>query len=129
MPKLLFIDDDPIMRKLCKAYFTAKGHRIEVAGDGKEGLEKFSKDKYDLVITDLMMPNVHGFEVIDAIKKSKRGESTPVLLLTSDAKEPSLQRYDRQYAQDDTLTKPFDIPVLEKRINQLLQEYKDRTAE
>jgi DNA-binding response OmpR family regulator len=128
MHTMLMIDDDPIIRKICETYFTAKGFKVDVAEDGREGLQKFKSNggKYDVVITDLMMANVHGFQVIDVIKKSAVGNDTPVILLTADKNEPDLENYDRDMYQDDTLSKPFDLPILEKMVGNLLEEFADR---
>ena len=126
MPRLLVIDDDPIICQISRAYFTSKGYDVTTAMDGVEGLNKWKSEEYDLVITDLMMPNRHGYEVIDMIKLSARGAKTPVILLTADKSEPELEKYDRRQFQDDTLTKPFDMPMLEKMIKDLLAEFADR---
>lgn len=123
MGNLLVIDDDPTITQMCKAYFTVKGHSVSVAKDGREGLDKFKKGNFDLVITDLMMPEVHGFKVIDDIKMSDRGKKTAVILLSADKDEPDLKRYKRQEFQDETITKPFDIPALERMINRLLEHF------
>jgi len=120
MSRLLVIDDDPIVTQMCKAYLTAKGHQVTLAKDGGEGLKKFREAAFDLVITDLMMPTVHGFKVIDEIKGSIHGANTPIILLTADRNEPELQGYDRSKVQDATLTKPFDMPVLERLIKETL---------
>jgi len=119
MSRILVIDDDPVIRQMGKAYFTAKGHEVVTAVDGKDGINKYNSEEFDIVITDLMMPNVHGFEVIDYIKKKGRG--TPVILLTADRKEPTLDKYPRQAWEDDFITKPFDIPNLEKKVNEILK--------
>lgn len=126
MSHILVIDDDPIIRQITKAYLTAKGHAISVANDGKEGVRKFEQEDVDLVITDLMMPKMHGFEVVDAIKLSSKGLQTPVILLTADKDEPELAKYERRRFQDNTLNKPFDMPALDQMVNDLLQEFADR---
>lgn len=126
MARLLFIDDDPIILKIGKAYFSSKGHTVNTARDGREGVSKFKQNEYDMVVTDLMMPNVHGYQVIDEIKLSDKGRQTPIILLTADANEPELDQYERRSFQDDTVTKPFDMNVLEKAINDLFSEIEDR---
>ncbi|MBZ0270663.1 response regulator [bacterium] len=126
MAKILVIDDDPVIRQIGKSYFTAKGHSVTIAIDGKDGMDKFKGDAFDIVITDLMMPNMHGYEVIDAIRATRQGASLPILLLTADRKEPGLDKYPRRGFEDDHVAKPFDIPDLEKKINVLLAEGKDR---
>ncbi|MCB1153033.1 MAG: response regulator [Deltaproteobacteria bacterium] len=126
MSSILLIDDDPIIRKMGQSYFTAKGHSVMVAKDGREGLSHFKRHNFDLVITDLMMPDVHGFMVIDAVKGSSKGATTPVILLTADIKEPELQSYERKAFADEHVAKPFDIPTLEEKVNALLAEFGDR---
>lgn len=126
MSHLLVIDDDPIILRLCQTYFAAKGHQVTTATDGRDGVEKFEKGEFDLVITDLMMPYQHGFEVIDKIKLSARGAQTPVILLTADKKESELEKYERHRYEDDALTKPFDMYQLEKIIGDLLEEFAEK---
>ncbi|MDP8223950.1 MAG: response regulator [Candidatus Lernaella stagnicola] len=126
MSHLLFIDDDPIIRQICKVYFSSKGYTVTVAKGGMEGLAKFKNGEYDLIVTDLMMPNCHGFEVIDQIKQMPRGNNTPIILLSADINDPDMQAYERQAFQDDTLRKPFDMPDLEKKIVDLLDEFAAR---
>lgn len=126
MSRILFIDDDPVILQICSAYFGAKGHKITVARDGADGFKKFSIGGFDLVVTDLMMPNKHGYQLIDAIKHTANGEKTPIILLTADKDEPELEKYERHHFQDDTLSKPFDMPILDRKINDLLQEFAER---
>lgn len=126
MSRFLVIDDDPIILQICKAYFSAKGNYVDTAPNGNLGIKKFKQEKFDLVITDLMMSNGHGYQVIDEIKSTPRGRETPVLLLTADQNEPELDLYERRKFQDDTLTKPFDMPLLEKKIKDLIAEFASR---
>jgi two-component system response regulator VanR len=126
MSHFLVIDDDPIILKLCKTYFAAKGHQVTTAIDGRDGIQKFEKGDYDLVITDLMMPYQHGYEVIDKIKLSSRGAQMPIILLTADRNEPDLEKYERHRFEDDALTKPFDMYQLEKIIGDVLDEVANR---
>ena len=123
MSRFLIIDDDPIICQIFKSYFSSKGNYVETAKDGRDGVAKFKASKFDLVVTDLMMPVVHGFEVIDTIKSSFGGNDNPIpiILLTADKEEPNLKRYPRRHQQDDTLEKPFDMPDLEKKIKFLLK--------
>jgi len=129
MSRMLIIDDDPVIRKIVQAYFTAKGHNVISAKDGKDGIERFRQGEYDIVITDLMMPNVHGFKVIDYIKLTPKGKHIPVILLTADVKEPELDAYDRKAFEDAYVSKPFDIPILEAKVKRALKEFADRDTD
>ncbi|MCC6157959.1 MAG: response regulator [Deltaproteobacteria bacterium] len=126
MASMLVIDDDQIIRKMMQAFFTAKGFNVTVAKDGREGIEKFKVGTYDVVVTDLMMPDVHGYQVIDFIKGSKKGKTTPVVLLTADRNEPELDQYDRSGFEDDYLAKPFDMPILEGKVKSVIREFRER---
>ncbi len=125
--RFLIIDDDPVIRKIGQAYFTAKGHSVTTAKDGKEGVEKFKQGEWDVIITDLMMPIYHGFQVIDYIKSTPKGKKIPVILLTADIKEPELDKYERRAFEDDYVAKPFDVPVLEAKIARVLKEFATRS--
>ena len=126
MSKILIVDDDPIIRQLVKNYFTAKGHQVTAAVDGKDGIEKFKAGDFNLLIADLMMPVLHGYQLIDFVRNHVKGKSMPILLLTADRKEPVMETYDRRGYEDDYLAKPFDVPTLEKKVNELLAEAADR---
>ncbi len=125
MIKILIIDDDPMIRLITSQYFESLGHEVTDANNGKDGIELFQKGKFDIVITDLMMSKMHGFEVIDMIRSLPGGNDIPIILLTADKDEPELQHYIRKGIQDDTLVKPFDVPVLERMIDSLIRNSPD----
>jgi signal transduction histidine kinase len=104
---VLVIDDEADIRDLVAESLTSQGHQITVAAGGREGLARFAAGHYDMVVTDLSMPDLDGWEVARAIKSS-RGE-TPVLLLTgmADAMDPSAAML-----VDGILKKPFDLDDL-----------------
>jgi CheY-like chemotaxis protein len=120
MANLLIIDDDPTIRQIVGPYFKIKGYAVTTANNGVEGVEAFKTAFFDMVITDLMMPRMNGFEVIDHIKGSEKGAETPIILLTADKDDPELQKQQRAHFQDDTLAKPFDVPALERMVISLL---------
>jgi len=129
MSRMLVIDDDPSIVQMLRAYFTAKGHNVTVARGGKEGIAKYNSGVFDIVLTDLMMPDVIGFQVIDAVKTSKNGARTAVILVTADKDDPDVSSYKRLEEQDATVVKPFDIPALERKVNSLLKAYaRDNTG-
>ena len=122
MKNLLVIDDDPMILDIVKPFFEYKGYTVSTAPNGFEGLQKFKDAKFDLVITDLMMEPMHGFQVIDKIRESDQGADIPIILLSADKDEPDLKLYKRSHFQTDTLAKPFDVPVLERIVKTLLVE-------
>ena len=77
---VLVVDDDPTVRELIATYLTSDGHTVEVATSGREGLEKFQTDRYDIVMTDRAMPEMGGDQMAAAVKKL--APHKPVIMLT-----------------------------------------------
>ena len=80
-PAILLVDDDPEFRKAMKRLFEKSGYDIAIAADGNEALEALSDRAFDLIISDLRMPNLDGIELMGEI--TKRGLKTPIVFLTA----------------------------------------------
>jgi CheY-like chemotaxis protein len=104
---ILVIDDETDVRELVADALAARGHTITVASGGREGLARFETGRYDLVLTDLGMPDLNGWEVVRAVKAAR--SDVPVLLLTgwADAVEPADAR-----RVDGVIKKPFNLKHL-----------------
>src|SRR6187399_104309 len=87
--KILTIDDDPNFRKRVVDYFEDGGFEMFQAQDGSQGLEVFRKEKPDLVLTDLQMPVMDGFQVLETVVKESVG--TPVIVVSSSGSEGAIQ--------------------------------------
>ncbi len=121
-PFILVIEDDKDMRHFLKMILS-KNYHVESAIDGVDGWGKILSLFPDLVISDLMMPNKDGLELIQLIKDNEKTSHIPVILLTEkNAVESKLQAY--QYGADDYITKPFSPILLEARVENLLQQRK-----
>lgn len=83
MPKVLIIEDDQPYRKIYKRKFEVSGYGVEVAADGLEGLEKMRSFAPDIVLTDLMMPKLDGFHLLDQIQADPALSKIPVIVLTN----------------------------------------------
>src|SRR5262249_21731684 len=101
------IDDEADVRELVADVLASHGHQITVAGGGREGLARFETGNYDVVLTDLGMPDCDGWGVARAVKSSRA--DVPVLLLTGwgDATDPSADKL-----VDGILKKPFGLDEL-----------------
>ena len=112
---ILVIDDETDVRELVADVLTGQGHTIAVAAGGREGLARFETGRYDLVVTDLGMPDINGWEVARAIKSSR--SDMPVLLLTgwADAVDPA-----DAARVDGIIKKPFDLKQLAAAISAAL---------
>ncbi len=78
--KVLFVDDNELVRQLILEYLKADNHVVELASDGQEALRKFSKDRFDLIITDSAMPGMSGSQMVASIKKTR--PAMPIIMLT-----------------------------------------------
>ncbi len=119
MNKILIIDDDRELCALIKRSAQAEHIEADFSNTGKEGLQKLKEQEYQLVILDVMMPGMDGFETLTEIR---REYSLPVLMLTSKNDSVSKVRGLREGA-DDYLTKPFDMDELTARITSLIRRY------
>ena len=117
MAKLLIADDEKNIREMIGKYAVHDGHEVALASNGREALDLFEKEDYDLVILDVMMPEMDGYE---ALKKMKERKDVPCILLTALGQE-----YDRIYGFDigaeDYVTKPFSLKELMMRIRVILK--------
>ena len=116
---ILVADDEAMIREGIAAFLTEEGYQVILAKDGEEALDKLQEHSIHLVLLDLMMPKVSGFEVLKELKKN---QDIPVIVLSALGDEATqLQVFDL-YA-DDHVTKPFSLVLLAKRIKALLRRY------
>jgi len=115
--KILFVEDEETLAKALKFGLEKEGFQVEVAYDGEEALEKFNQEEYDLIILDLMLPKVDGFEVCRTIRQSS---SVPIIMLT--AKDEDIDKIlGLELGADDYITKPFNTRELLARIKAILR--------
>lgn len=83
-PKILAVDDDPMIRDLVKDLLSTQGYQVDTAEDGVQGLAKFKNGRYDLLILDCRMPRMDGTEMLDAVRATPEGKKQAVLMLSSE---------------------------------------------
>ena len=120
MNKILIIDDDRELCALIKRSVQSEHIEADFCNTGKEGLQKLKEQEYQLVVLDVMMPGMDGFETLEEIRKEN---SLPILMFTSKNDSISKVRGLRAGA-DDYLTKPFSAKLLNSRIHNLLESRK-----
>jgi DNA-binding response OmpR family regulator len=118
--RVLIVDDDPEIMEWLSMDLKMNGFFIDSATDGLSGLKKAQNGNYDLIILDVMMPNMDGFEVCENLRKSAKTKEIPVILLTAKgAIEDKVTGFNS--GADDYLVKPFDIQELLVRMRALLR--------
>ena len=117
LKKLLIVEDEPDIQELLEAYLHDAGYETTIAEDGVEALAKFQKDKFDLILLDLMLPKIDGFGVCEFIR---RESNVPILMLTAlDGEQEQLRGFRMEI--DDYVTKPFSMPILLQKIRAILR--------
>ena len=120
MGKKIFIaDDESGFVATLKSRLEFEGFEITTAPDGKAALEQIPVEKPDLVLLDIMMPSVNGYQVCRELKENPDTASIPILMLTAKSQE-SDKFWGMEAGADDYMTKPFDMDELIAKIEELL---------
>ena len=127
MPKkILLIDDEPEILEICRDYLKASGYDVVTARDGAQGLSFARREKPDLIVLDLMMPEMDGLDVCRAIR---RESNVPIIMLTARVEETD-KLIGLEIGADDYITKPFSPRELVARVKVILRRVSgDATAE
>lgn len=118
MSKILLAEDDLSLSRLVCATLRAEGYDVTSCADGDAAAGEFGKDKYDLVITDIMMPKLDGFALAELIRSAD--EHVPILFMTARDDKPSKQ-LGFKLGIDDYITKPFDMDIFVLKIKAVLR--------
>ncbi|UAB77862.1 response regulator [Erythrobacter sp. SCSIO 43205] len=106
MTSVLTVDDSASIRMAIRMALSGEGHGVTEAADGKEGLAAASASKFDMIITDLNMPNMNGLEMIREIRKLPIQAGTPIIFLTTES-DPALKSQAKEAGATGWLVKPF----------------------
>ncbi|MFB7155677.1 response regulator transcription factor [Lysinibacillus sp. NPDC056232] len=121
---VLVVEDDLEIQELVKQFLMTQNYTIEVASDGLEGMKRFNTQSFDLILLDVMMPNLNGFEVAKMIRSQS---NIPIIMLTAlEEEQDQMKGFD--IGIDDYITKPFSFHVLIRRVQAVLRRscYKNR---
>src|SRR5262249_57221786 len=124
MDRILIIDDDVELCGLVGEYLAAEGFKVEAVYDGEQGLERAVEDSYVMVVLDVMLPGINGFEVLRRIRVNS---SIPVLLLTARGEDVD-RIVGLEIGADDSLPKPFNPRELVARIRAVLRRTQEGGA-
>jgi two-component system, chemotaxis family, chemotaxis protein CheY len=116
---ILAVDDSATVRKFVSVALTMQGFTVKSASDGMDALEKLPGQKVDLLITDLNMPNMDGFELIKALRENPEYDALPVIILTSLSDDLSKER-GATLGVNSYLVKPFSIEKIQYEVSKYL---------
>ena len=121
MANILLVEDDKDLNKTVEIFLASEGYNITSCLDGREALDKLKTKSYDLILTDIMMPNIDGFTLAEKIRNGDK--QTPIIFMT--AKDDKLSKQlGYKLEIDDYITKPFDIDELVLRVKAVLRRTK-----
>ncbi|MED3541423.1 response regulator transcription factor [Bacillus toyonensis] len=114
---ILVVEDDQEIQELIKQFLMTQQYKVIVASDGLEGMKQFNKQSFDLILLDVMMPNLNGFEVAKMIRSQS---NIPIIMLTAlEEEQDQMKGFD--LGIDDYITKPFSFHVLMRRVEAVLR--------
>ena len=126
MNKILLVDDEIEITEINKRYLEQGGYDIDIANDGKEALEKYKRNKYSLIITDIMMPNMDWYDLISEVQYLNAEQ--PFLFITAKTTEPD-KIYALSMGADDYIVKPFSPRELVLRVRNILRRIEKNSTD
>ena len=117
--KILLVDDDPNIRQLVNLYLVKEGFEVEMAERGDEALKRFQAAPPDLMLLDVMLPGMDGWQVL---REARKTSNAPIIMLT--AKDETFDKVlGLELGADDYIAKPFDMKEMVARIKAVLRRY------
>ena len=120
MPKtILVVDDEPDMLKICQYRLKKTSYNIDTAIDGQDALNKIKANNYDLILLDLRLPLIDGYEVCRILKQDEKYKNLPIIIMTAFVMQQP-QDMIKEMQVSDVFIKPMDMAKLLERIQQIL---------
>jgi len=119
MGRVVFVEDDPQVRKLVQAALRTTPHEVQIATNGREGLELVRRVRPHVVFTDVSMPEMDGVQLADAIRADPELATTPIVFITASVQKEQIARY-MAHGASGYLAKPFSTKALRDEIARLV---------
>lgn len=119
--RILLVDDEPSIVKMVGKRLEVEGFEVAVAMDGQAGLDKARTERFDLMILDLMLPKLNGYEVCTLLKQDTKYQQVPIVLFTAKAQEKD-EKLGMECGANAYLRKPFKAAELLEQIKRLLPQ-------
>jgi DNA-binding response OmpR family regulator len=126
-PRVLVVDDDAITRMLVKLLLEREKFEVLEAANGRDGVDIAKRERPDLMLVDLNMPEMDGYQAITTLRKDVSLARLPIVVLTSE-EGPGIERRVLELGADDYILKPFDPDVLLSRVNAVFRRLKVAAA-
>lgn len=127
MIRVLVVDDDPIILRLLQLNLELEGHEVETAANGRQALDRVHDIDPDLILLDVMMPEIDGFRVCEQLRADDRTRDIPIVFLSAKAQATDIDR-GTAAGGDAYVTKPFDPQELVELIERLVAERRATTT-
>ncbi|SFX11424.1 response regulator transcription factor [Marinospirillum alkaliphilum] len=128
MPRVLVVDDEPNIVLSLEFLMQQAGFQVDTAADGETALQKVHAVPPDLILLDISLPGISGFEVLEALRAEARYSKLPIVMLTAHGREVEREK-GMALGADDYITKPFSTRELVEKVKNLLQEQQQSQGE
>lgn len=118
--KILLVEDNDSISKLVKYKLEKDGYSVDLRENGIDGLKAIQESLFDLIILDVMMPGMSGFEVLQQVRETENLKSCKIMMLTSKSREEDLAR-GFSLGVSEYMSKPFKVAELSMRVNKILE--------
>jgi DNA-binding response OmpR family regulator len=118
--KVLVVDDEEYIQHILNFSFGAEGYEVVTAADGEEGIKKAQDEKPDIIVLDIMMPKMDGYEACKRLKSDPKTKAIPVILLTAKGRDVD-RRLGSEAGADDYVVKPFSPGRLIERVEGIMK--------
>ena len=121
---ILIVEDDKFLRDLLSRKLKNSGYEVEEAVDGKEALKKSKEKKFEIILLDLVLPGINGFEILEEIKKDSETSNIPVIILSNLGQEEEVEKGLRLGADDYLIKAHFTPDEIINKIKRILNKSK-----
>lgn len=118
--KILIVEDDGFLQGLCSRKFGAEGYQVAIAGDGVDGIKAMGDNRPDLILLDLLLPKVDGFEFLKTVQENKEWAKIPVIVFSNLSEEKDINRAKNFGAKDYMIKSNFTLDDLAQKIKAVL---------
>lgn len=121
MAKILIVDDEVDFNEIVQRYMESAGHETVCVFNGKEAVDQVKKESFDLILMDLMMPEMDGFEAIRRIREIEKDSFTPIIILSALPESENIEKGLAESGADEYIVKPCDQLALMARVRSMLR--------